>query len=80
MVHVFRDLLRDNANKIDSDKQKDINDELTNYEKSLQEGNLEYEITEKEVIDACHKLKINKVSAYDMIKNEMIKSVVTFME
>ena len=56
----FRDLLRDNTHKIDSDVQKDIKDELTNYEKSHQEGNLDYEITEKEVIDACHKLKKKK--------------------
>ena len=53
----FRDLLRDNAHKIDSDIQKDIKDELTNYEKSHQEGSLDYEITEKEVIDTSHKLK-----------------------
>ena len=64
----FRDLLRDNAHKIDSDRQKGIRDELANYEKSHQEGNLDYEIIEKELIDACHKLKRNKVSAYDMIK------------
>ena len=76
----FRDLLRDNAHKIDSDIQKDIKDELTNYEKSHQEGSLDYEITEKEVIDASHKLKNNKASAYDMIKNEMIKSAVPFMK
>ena len=76
----FRDLLRDNAHKIDSDIQKDIKDELTNYETSHQEGSLDYEITEKEVIDASHKLKNNKASAYDMIKNEMIKSAVPVMK
>ena len=76
----FRDLLRDNAHKIDSDIQKDIKGELTNYEKSHQEGNLDYEITEKEVIDACHKLKNNKASAYDMIKNEVVKSAVPLMK
>ena len=43
----FRDLLRDNAHEIDSDRQKYIRDELTSYEKSHQEGNLDYEIPEK---------------------------------
>lgn len=76
----FRDLLRDSANKIDSDRQKDIREQLTNYEKSHQEGHLDYEITEKEVIDACHKLKNNKASAYDIIKNEMLKSAVPLMK
>lgn len=76
----FRDLLRGNAHNLDSVRQKDIRDELTNYEKSHQEGNLDYKITEKEIIDASHKLKNNKASAYDMIKNEMIKSAVPLIK
>ena len=64
----FRDLLRSDTNKIDNDRQKSIREELGQYEKSLQIGDLDYEITEKEIVDACKQLKDNKSSAYDMIK------------
>ena len=37
-------------------------------------ANLNYEIAEKETTEASRKLKNNKASALDLIKNEMIKS------
>ena len=49
----FRDLLRSDTNKIDNDRQNSIREELGQYEKSPQIGNLDYEITEKEIVDAC---------------------------
>lgn len=76
----FRDLLLSNTNQIDSDRQNNVKEELGQYEKSPQNGNLDYEITEKEIMDACRKLKNNKASAYDMIKNEMIKSALPFIK
>ena len=74
----FRDLLHSNTNQIDNDRQNTIKDELFQYENSFQSGTLDYEITEKDIIDACKKLKNNKASAYDMVKNEMIKSALPF--
>ena len=50
-----------------------IRNELFNFETSEKLGNLDYDIIEKEILNACKKLKNNKASAYDMIKNEMIK-------
>ena len=78
-VH-FRDLLHNNTNTIDNDRQKAIKKELNQFERSFQTGGLDYKITEKEIIDACSKLKNNKSSAYDMIKNEMIKSALPFIK
>ena len=76
----FRDLLHSNTNQIDNNRQNTIKEELFQYEKSFQNGSLDYEITEKEIIDACKKLKNNKASAYDMVKNEMIKSALPFIK
>ena len=42
-------------------------------------GNLDYDITEKEVLDASKRLKNNKSSADDMLKNEMIKSALPIL-
>ena len=50
-THV-RDLLRSNTHQIDSDRQKNIKEELNQYEKSPQYGNLDYEITENHIVDA----------------------------
>ena len=62
------------------DKKLLIKEELNQFERSFQTGGLDYKITEKEIIYACSKLKNNKSSAYDMIKNEMIKSALPFIK
>ena len=38
-----------------------------------------YEITAKEILAACQKLKNNKASSYDLIRNEKLKSAIPFM-
>ena len=55
-----------------------MNQEITNYE-SLHQSNLDYNITEKEILEASRKLKNNKSSAHDMLKNEMIKTALPFL-
>ena len=65
----FRDLLKSN-----NCQQQQIRNELLNFEESERLGNLDYYITENEILNACQKLKHNKASAYYMIKNEMIKT------
>lgn len=70
----FRDLLKSNECQIDNERQQQIKNEVLNLEKSEQLGNLDYDINEKELLNACKKLKNNKASAYDMIKNEMLKT------
>ena len=55
---------------MDNERQHQIRNELQDFEL----GNLDYDVTEKEIMNACKKLKNNKSSAYDMIKNEMLKS------
>ena len=70
----FKDLLKSNDYQIDNDRHQQIKNELLDFEKTQQLGNLDYDITEKELLNACKNLKNNKASAYDMIKNEMIKS------
>ena len=70
----FKDLLNSNEYQIDNERQNQIRDELLEFEKTEQLGNLDYDITEQELFNACKNLKNNKASAYDLIKNEMIKS------
>ena len=53
--------------------------ELNNYESLHQISNLDYNITEKEILKASRKLKNNKSSAHDMLKNEMIKTALPFL-
>ena len=43
----FRDLLKSNNCQIDNVRQQQIRNELLNFEKSEQLGNLNYDITEK---------------------------------
>ena len=59
--------------------EKNVKDELNDYEKLNQTCNLDYELTEKEILAACQKLKNNKASSYDLIRNEMLKSAIPFM-
>ena len=70
----FRDLLKSNDYQIDNERRHQIKNELLDFEKTEQLGNLDYDLTEKELLNSCKNLKNNKASAYDMIKNEMIKS------
>ena len=52
---------------------------MQNLEKAEQLRNLDYDITEIEILNACKKLKNGKSSAYDIIKNEMIKSSLPYI-
>lgn len=76
----FKDLLKNDAQKVDSDRIDKIREELHQHEKVVQSGNLDYAICEKELLAACKNLKNNKASAYDMVKNEMIKSAFPFIK
>ena len=75
----FNDLLNSETNNIDQTRQDYVKAELNNYESRYQSGKLDYEISEKEILTAAKKLKNNKSSSYDMIKNEMIKSALPFL-
>ena len=70
----FKDLLKRNNIKIENERQNQIKNELMDFEEANQSGNLDYDITVNEIMEACKKLKNNKSSAYDMIKNEMLRS------
>ena len=69
--HFKKLLTPQNGQDVDERKQSVKND-LTNLENSSKTCNLDYNITEKEVLDACQKLKKNKASSYDLIRNEML--------
>ena len=75
----FRNLLKSDDCKMDNERQQQIRNELQNLEKTEQLRNLDYDITETEILNACKKLKNGKSSAYDMIKNEMIKSSLPYI-
>ena len=64
---------------MDNERQQQIRNELQNLEKTEQLRNLDYDITETEILNACKKLKNGKSSAYDMIKKEMIKSSLPYI-
>ena len=70
----FKDLLKSNNIKIENERLNQIKNELMDFEDANQSGNLDYDITVNEIMEACKKLKNNKSSAYDMIKNEMLRS------
>ena len=76
--HFKKLLTPQNGQDVDERKQSVKND-LTNLENSNKTCNLDYNITEKEVLDACQKLKNNKASSYDLIRNEMLKSAIPFI-
>ena len=75
----FNNLLNSKTIDIDQARQNYVKDELNIYESCYQSGKLDYAISEKEVLTAAKKLKNNKSSAYDTIKNEMIKSALPFL-
>ena len=75
----FHNLLNYEKSNIDTDRQNYVKQELTNYESLNQISNLDYNITEKEILEASRKLKYNKSSAHHMLKNEMIKTAFPFL-
>ena len=64
-----------NPDNIDNKRQEEIKIELSRYEKSTQPGILDHAITEKEISEACKKLKNNKASAHDMIKMKRLRQL-----
>ena len=60
-------------------RQNHVRVELSDYESRPQTGKLDYMISENKIHLAAKKLKNNKSSAYDRIKNEMIKSAFPFL-
>ena len=64
---------------IDTDMQNYVTQELTNYESLNQICNLDYHITEKEILEASRKLKYNKSSAHHMLKKEIISTAFPFL-
>ena len=75
----FNGLLNSEINNIDQARQTCVKNELDNYVSLHRMGNLDYMINEKEISAAVKKLKNNKLSSYDMIKHEMIKSALPFL-
>ena len=76
----FNNLLHNNESPIDNQRQQQVLSELHGYEVfNTVNGTLDYDISEKEVLDASKKLKNNKSSADDMLKNEMIKSALPIL-
>ena len=67
-------------NRQDSNEiQQHVKNDLAEYENSDQTCILDYKVTEKEVLSACQKLKNNKASSYDLIRNEMLKTAIPFI-
>ena len=67
-------------NRQDSNEiQQHVKNDLAEYENSDQTYILDYKVTEKEVLSACQKLKINKASSYDLIRKEMLKTAIPFI-
>ncbi|MCG7891851.1 MAG: reverse transcriptase family protein [Candidatus Thiodiazotropha endolucinida] len=75
----FYHLLNTDSKKIDDQRKENVNSELRNYETLNGTCSLDYKITEKEIFDACKKLKNNKASSYDIIRNEMLKHAVPYI-
>ena len=77
----FNNLLHtNNVNPIDSQRQEQVLSELHTYESlNAVNGTLDYDISEKELLAASKKLKNNKSSSDDMVKNEMIKSALPIL-
>ena len=75
----FQKLLTPENSQDSNEIQQHVKNDLAEYENSDQTCILDYEITEKEVLSACQKLKNNKASSYDLIRNEMLKSAIPFI-
>ena len=72
--------MHNNVSPIDNQRQEEVISELRAYEVyNAVNGTLDYDISEKEVLDASKKLKNNKSSADDTLKNEMIKSALPIL-
>lgn len=75
----FYKLLPDDTNEVGDKIKTSIKNDLRMYEKQCQASNLDYQISEKEIFDACKKLKNNKASAYDLIRTEIIKAALPYL-
>ena len=75
----FQKLLTPENSQDSNEIQQHVKNDLAEYENSDQTCILDYEVTEKEVLSACQKLKNNKASSYDLIRNEMLKSAIPFI-
>lgn len=75
----FHNLLNNQKDQVDNTRKNIIRAELTYYEQLKQSHNLDFPITKEEIFGACQKLKNNKASAYDLIRNEMIKTAFPFL-
>lgn len=75
----FYNLLNTDSKEIDDQRKESVMAELRNYETLNITCNLDYRITEKEIFDACNRLRNNKASSYDMIRNEMLKLAVPYI-
>ena len=63
----FRNLLKSDDCKMDNERQQQIRNELQNLEKTEQLRNLDYDITETEILNACWKIKCIQ---YDKKRND----------
>ena len=59
-----------------NDIEQHVKNDLAEYENSDQTCILDFKVTEKEVLSAFQKLKNNKASSYDLIRNEMLKTAI----
>ena len=75
----FHKILTPEHNQYGNDRKENVKDELSDSEKINQTCILDYEITGKEILAACQKLKNYKASSYDLIRNEMLKSAIPFV-
>ena len=75
----FQKLLTPENSQDSNEIQQHVKNDLAEYENSDQTCILDYKVTEKEVLSACQKLKNNKASSYDLIRNEMLKSAIPFI-
>ena len=75
----FQKLLTPEKIQDSNEIQQHVKNDLAEYENSDQTCILGYKVTEKEVLSACQKLKNNKASSYDLIRNEMLKSAIPFI-
>ena len=72
----FQKLLTLENSQDSNDIEQHVKNDLAEYKNSDQTCILDFKVTEKEVLSACQKLKNNKASSYDLIRNKMLKSAI----
>ena len=75
----FQKLLTPENSRDSNEIEQHVKNNLEEYENSDQTCILDYKAIEKKVLFACQKLKNNKASSYDLIRNEMLKSAIPFI-